>query len=444
MISLKMIQLKKYFYQTAILLAFCFFSFNSWAQLSAVKASGTTTTNYTTDTSTDVIYVFCADKQNVKQGELTAKTDWEGTVTYLWEEYDKNSLSFQLYMQESNDKQESVVKDLANGLYRVTIQQGDKEKIERAWVINSWIDIPKDSLKVTESTCTYFKITGDFETNDLEYFDPSSGEIIQLNNAVQVEWKDGDNVMVVSLKATIYDLPYQNKIYTLRVFNQLGCEATEGLNYEAVIPKAVFSVSPTNGEAPLTVDFNNQSINSTSGLFEWLLFRNIDDIKRETEGNPNAVIDSFLIQPIINDDFQYTYENTGKYKAKLIARKQTGDLLCVDTTYLEDFIVVDSSFVDAPNFFTPNGDGDNDNFIVYFYSMESVKLSIYNRWGKRLHYWEKSDIQGFENTYPQSVWDGKVNNRYASPGVYYYIVKGMGRDGKRRRAKGFFHLFRDK
>jgi hypothetical protein len=79
--------------------------------------------------------------------------------------------------------------------------------------------------------------------------------------------------------------------------------------------------------------------------------------------------------------------------------------------------------------------------------MKSVKVTILNRWGKVIHTWESNNVQGFLNTaetVPESVWDGKIGGKYASPGVYYYVVEGVGRDDKRRKQAGFFHLFRDK
>ena len=89
----------------------------------------------------------------------------------------------------------------------------------------------------------------------------------------------------------------------------------------------------------------------------------------------------------------------------------------------------------------------NPTFAVMFFSMKSVKISIFNRWGKLLHVWENNNLQGFYNTVdkvPQSVWDGKVGGRMATPGVYFWIAEGVGRDGERRKGNGFFHLFRDK
>jgi gliding motility-associated-like protein len=94
--------------------------------------------------------------------------------------------------------------------------------------------------------------------------------------------------------------------------------------------------------------------------------------------------------------------------------------------------------------FTPNGDGVNDNFVIKFWSMKSLEMSIFNRWGKRVHHWESGDVQGFEGTWTETVWDGRIGGKYASPGVYYYDVLGHGRDDKKRKAHGFLHLFREK
>ena len=138
----------------------------------------------------------------------------------------------------------------------------------------------------------------------------------------------------------------------------------------------------------------------------------------------------------------YTYENSGTYKVKLVAKKSSGLQTCVDTAFINGFIRVDTSFVSVPNVFTPNGDGSNDLFIVKFWSMQSLNISIFNRWGKRIHFWESNNVRGFENAYTATVWDGRLGGRFASPGVYYYIVEGKGRDEKGRKAHGFFHLFR--
>ncbi|MBK6284535.1 MAG: gliding motility-associated C-terminal domain-containing protein [Draconibacterium sp.] len=193
----------------------------------------------------------------------------------------------------------------------------------------------------------------------------------------------------------------------------------------------------------MVVTFTNTSENGTPGAYEWFFFRNLDDIKKESEGS-TAAIDS--IEIVAYDDSPvYTYENSGTYMVKLVSKKITGNQACVDTFYLENYIVADTSFIAVPNVFTPNGDGTNDNFVVKFWSMKSIEIDIFNRWGKRIHSWQSGDVRGFEGTWTETVWDGRgMGGKYASPGVYYYAIKGEGRDGVTRRKEGFFHLFRDK
>jgi gliding motility-associated-like protein len=232
------------------------------------------------------------------------------------------------------------------------------------------------------------------------------------------------------------------------VFDRFGCAKNVAVPYQPIAVKASFTVdadwtSDMTGEAPLDVTFTNTSENADPSGFEWFFYRDLNEIKQEAENGQGEIDSIMLVAYDVSPVF--TYENTGTYMVKLVAKNFASDTLtCVDTTYMEDYIYVDSSFVEAPNVFTPNGDGTNDDFIVKFWSMQSIKISIFNRWGKRVHFWDKSDIRGFEETYAESVWDGRIGGRFASPGVYYYVVEGRGRDGKKRTANGFVHLFRGK
>jgi gliding motility-associated-like protein len=66
-----------------------------------------------------------------------------------------------------------------------------------------------------------------------------------------------------------------------------------------------------------------------------------------------------------------------------------------------------------PNVMTPNGDGKNDYFAPFPYrSVESIQLTIFNRWGSIV----------FETTDPDILWDGTSSEtgELVSDGVYYY------------------------
>ncbi|MFN2424587.1 MAG: gliding motility-associated C-terminal domain-containing protein [Cryomorphaceae bacterium] len=69
-----------------------------------------------------------------------------------------------------------------------------------------------------------------------------------------------------------------------------------------------------------------------------------------------------------------------------------------------------------PNVFTPNGDGRNDLFIPFPYrSVESIELTIFNRWGSIV----------FETTDPDILWDGtnKDSGELVSASTYFYTCR---------------------
>jgi gliding motility-associated-like protein len=257
---------------------------------------------------------------------------------------------------------------------------------------------------------------------------------------------DGNVVVSRVLVSQIFSPPTKDTDYTLEVSDKFGCIAKAEVQYKSIVTKASFTVSVDKGEAPLEVTFNNESENGDQGKFEWFIFRDLDEIKRESAANNGKVKDSIMVK-LYNDSPVFTFEKSGSYKVKLVSKKVSEFHTCIDTFYFDGYIKADTSFVDAPNVFTPNGDGMNDEFIIKFWSMKEIKISIFNRWGKLLHVWESNNVINFKNTVtaiPQSVWDGKVGGKLCTPGVYYYVVEGRGRDDKRQRKSGFFHLFRDK
>lgn len=409
------------------------------AQISAPTADATDVTAYTVFPEPDDIFIFCTMDSTVEVGMLNVTTEVEGTKTFLWEKYNELSGTFELYFQESSDASSSQIQDLADGCYRSTVTLGASSEVDRAWVFSNWTVV--DGF-VSDSNCESFKLNGDFKSAVLTYYDLSSNADIDVYKNVQIEWQvDGDKISSLQ-NLTFFNPPTKDTEYTFVVSDKFGCEAKMPVMYSSIVTKAIFSADPMSGEGPLTVTFSNESENGSPGYYEWLFYRDIDEITDESEGT-TLPVDSILF--VAYDEAPiYTYENSGSYWVKLVSRHVSENYTCVDTVALEDFIIVDTSFVLVPNVFTPNGDGVNDNFVIKFWSMRSLEMSIFNRWGKRVHYWESGDVQGFEGTWTETVWDGKIGSRYASPGVYYYDVLGYGRDDKKRKAHGFLHLFREK
>jgi gliding motility-associated-like protein len=417
------------------------------AQLSAPGADGSDRTNYTSFPEIDSIYIFCTTNEIDEVGVLRMTTGLTGTKTFLWEKYNSNSAAFEFYFSESTDASYSEISGLADGGYRITITQGATTELKRAWVFNNWTKV---TSSVAESNCEFFKLTGEFTTAELNYYDLADNTELQVAKNVRVQWKNGDDIISALITTVVYDPPTKDTEYTLRVYDKFECEGISRVTYESIVTKAKFKVDfgeqdPAELEAPLTVSFINESENGDPTLYEWFLFRDLNEIKKESEESDEPIDSIMIVAYGDNPPPVYIYERTGIYNVKLVSKHVSENYTCVDTVYIDEYIKIDSSYIKVPNVFTPNGDGINDEFVVKFFSMQSVQITLLNRWGRKVHYWESENVRGFEGTWAETVWDGKLmGGRYASPGVYYYNIVGEGRDGTRRRAHGFFHLFREK
>ena len=416
------------------------------AQITAPGSSSSVETTYPAFPERDSIYIFCTGGQGNMTGTLQAQTALAGTKTFLWEKYNPETLSFETHSTENTDLQTSTISLLPDGGYRVTVSQGENTEIYRAWVFNNW-NSANAAIPDSLSNCDSFRLVGSFDSPSLVYYDPATNAPVELTKNVMAEWKTGDVTVASVLSPQFFNPPFTSTDYTLRVYDQFGCEATQTVTYDPIAPHAQFSVDfgdqmPNELEAPLTVQFINESLNADADQYEWFFYRDLDDIKEESENSQNPVDSIMRFSNQENPEF--TYEQTGTYMVKLVAKNISESGVCADTFFMPEYIIIQPSFIEAPNVFTPNNDGINDSFVVKFRSMQSIKIQIFNRWGKRIHFWESDDVRGFDDSFSASVWDGKLGGRFASPGVYYYVVEGQGRDNINRKANGFFHLFRGK
>lgn len=84
------------------------------------------------------------------------------------------------------------------------------------------------------------------------------------------------------------------------------------------------------------------------------------------------------------------------------------------------------SFSLAPQIFTPNGDTNNDKFLVRGKFIKKLKMSIYDRWGNIIYYEEKDNFPLEVNQSDSNVvgWNGIMNNgNKALEGSYAYKIE---------------------
>lgn len=101
-------------------------------------------------------------------------------------------------------------------------------------------------------------------------------------------------------------------------------------------------------------------------------------------------------------------------------------------------IILAESGLEAPNAFSPNGDGINDYYNVFnVKSIVEFHGAIYNRWGQQLYRWG-IDEMGRE----ECGWDGTYKGNPVKDGVYFVVIKAKGADGVEYEIKRDVNLLR--
>ena len=84
------------------------------------------------------------------------------------------------------------------------------------------------------------------------------------------------------------------------------------------------------------------------------------------------------------------------------------------------------SFSLTPQIFTPNGDGNNDKFVVKGKFIKKLKMTIYDRWGNVVYYEDTDSFPLQKDQTDTNVigWNGIMNNgNRAIEGSYAYKVE---------------------
>lgn len=112
----------------------------------------------------------------------------------------------------------------------------------------------------------------------------------------------------------------------------------------------------------------------------------------------------------------------------------TADL---DGCTASDTIVVDKNcYINIPNVFTPNGDGNGDYFLprqLLSRNISRFEMHIYNRWGEEVFVTNSLNGRG---------WDGKYGGDDQPIGVYIYLINVTFANGITERYQGNVTLLR--
>ncbi len=147
-------------------------------------------------------------------------------------------------------------------------------------------------------------------------------------------------------------------------------------------------------------------------------------------------VNDSLVQTGPSNDLKYTFGDGGLYEVRLESEDTICNRLDTATKVLQvlSLELEDMPYI-VPNVFTPNGDGNNDEFKVIrkFPSDDGgFMLKIFNRWGNEL----------FRTSDETLGWRGNFKNEEVPQGVYYYLLNYVDACGFDREEKGFLHLYR--
>ena len=393
----------------------------------------------------DYVFVFCTD--DINGGSLIADDSTAyGGYDFEWYKFNETTKDFTDVLIDFTinlDSTQSTISDLATGGYKVILTNVDTVQEYIAWVYNATdrtVDLEFDNANDCDDMAMWampnLSPSTLFDT-PLNYYDLLSGESYILKNKnVLYEWSatpDFEFIKFNSPLSSMSVLPVEDITFSVIVTDRFGCLVSDEINYTAIETKADFrwisfddktfeeldngnTESTLSGSAPLTVQFFNESENGAKYVWYFGDSTRNDDID-------TIFTEDVLLEP--SHTYYFTNDTGKTYTMKLYSESEFG---CKDSISFN--IKVLPTKIELPNVFTPNGDNNNDVFIIdnehlEYQSIRSFKITIFNRVGQVVHEFD-GDIRDWEG------WDGTVknSNRETPQGNYFFVVEVKGWDRK--------------
>lgn len=255
----------------------------------------------------------------------------------------------------------------------------------------------------------------------------------------EMQWVQIDTVEVQSsLKGTIVvPVPLCNTTFRLRGdrFLEFWDEAVEVESNDTYVTSAV-DVHTTavqeereidnerqteggglGGSAPVTITFSSYCTDAVVHK-EWQMAYDSEF--------------SNLILRLNQDETEQTFEEAGTYYWRFVGSNEDGSCEAYSETYTVNIGV---SELVCPNVFSPGtSEKANDVWKVSYKSIVEFHCWIFNTWGNQI----------IELTDPSQGWDGTYRGKLVKPGVYYYVIRAKGADGKEYKLSGDINIIRFK
>ncbi|MBI3520500.1 MAG: gliding motility-associated C-terminal domain-containing protein, partial [Bacteroidetes bacterium] len=198
-----------------------------------------------------------------------------------------------------------------------------------------------------------------------------------------------------------------NYTVSLITTSSFGCKDTIQKTVTVIPgPHADFSINPNPVEALETASFTDLSTGPNS-LVNW--YWSFGDSTAANTQNPT-----------------HSYNTQGDLSVLLVVKDING---CIDSTRKDVVVIL---LPDVPTAFSPNGDGQNDLFLVRGGPFKTIDMRIYNNWGQLI----------YETNNQADGWNGTFNGTEQPIGVYVWVVEVEMFNGKKIKKTGDVTLLR--
>lgn len=299
--------------------------------------------------------------------------------------------------QQDCDMTELIFTGKADRIIYYTINGQAKE-------LNRDIKLSYYTLEYNESTANYDQVV-------------SEKSFSYLNGAMRTTAPLCDTEFTLSGDKYLKQWGIQQSI-TSELFNTNAVEAkTSATQTARENDNEQKDETPLGGSAPCEIEF--KAVCTDAAIFqEWQM-----STDSEFEN-----ITMRINEPITT----YTFREYGTTYVRFVTSNAAGSCNYYSDTYE---VSVGESRLECPNAFSPDAsEGVNDEWKVSYKSIISFECHIFNRWG----------VKVAELTDPSQGWDGKHNGKFVPSGVYYYVIKAEGSDGKKYNLNGDINIIKYK
>jgi gliding motility-associated-like protein len=249
-------------------------------------------------------------------------------------------------------------------------------------------------------------LSGNLITRDVKCYGESTGEIeAVITNGYApftYTWSDGQSTPTATglIAAS----------YSVQIMDMYGCQIT--LNADVNQPDSLYIELTTSAYSG---GYGVSAYNAADGYINAVAYGGISPYDYSWTGS----------------DFESTNQNIANLSAGAYTLTVIDANGCKATATSR---ITEPAFLEMPNGYSPNFDGDNDNFVIHgIDAYPDNTFIVYNRWGNIVY--EKNDYA--------NEWDGNNNAGEALPdGTYFVILTVMVNGDAEKTLTGYVDLRR--